>query len=120
MSGGKTSPTRARRERWRSAARLIRDLVRIRPRPFLIAVGGSSVFALCTVASAIVLRWVIDHVIDPRLRQGKVAVGTVLIGLGLVIGVGVVRAAGVVVRRTWAGIAHWRIAESLTGEVVDR
>ena len=77
-------------------------------------------FALCTVASAIVLRWVIDHVIDPRLRQGHVATGTVFIGLGLVVGVGVIRAAGVVVRRTWAGIAHWRIAETLTGQVVDR
>ena len=99
---------------------MIRELVRIHPRPFFIAVGGSSVFALCTVASAIVLRWVIDHVIDPRLRQGTVAIGTVAIGLGLVIGVGVIRAAGVVVRRTWAGIAHWRIAETLSCQVVDR
>ena len=77
-------------------------------------------FALCTVASAVVLRWVIDHVIDPRLRQGHVATGTVFIGLGLVIGVGVIRATGVVVRRTWAGIAHWRIAETLSGQVIDR
>ncbi len=120
MSGGNQASTRARRDRWRSAALLIRDLVRIHPRPFFIAVSGSSVFALCTVASAVVLRWIIDHVIDPRLRQGTVAVGTVVIGLGLVIAVGVIRAAGVVVRRTWAGIAHWRIAETLTGQVVDR
>jgi ATP-binding cassette subfamily B protein len=98
----------------------VRDLVRIHPRPFGIAVGGAAVFALCTVASAIVLRWVIDDVIDPRLRQGHVATGTVLTGLGFVIGVGVLRAAGVVVRRTWAGIAHWRIAETVSGQVVDR
>lgn len=120
MSGGKNTSTRTRRDRWRSAARLVRDLVRIHPRPFLIAVGGAAVFALCTVASAVVLRWVIDHVIDPRLRRGQVGVGAVFIGIALVIGVGVLRAAGVVVRRTWAGMAHWRIAETLTGQVVDR
>ncbi|MCU1389570.1 MAG: putative transporter permease/ATP-binding protein [Ilumatobacteraceae bacterium] len=120
MAGGPPPSTRARRDRWRSAARLIRDLVRIHPRPFVIAVTGSSVFALCTVASAIVLRWVIDHVIDPSLRQGHVGAGAVFAGMGLVIGVGIIRAAGVVVRRTWAGIAHWRIAETLNGEVVDR
>jgi len=94
--------------------------VRIHPRPFVIAVGGAALFALCTVASAVVLRWVIDHVVDPRLRQGHVAVGTVFVGIGLVIVVGLVRAAGVVVRRTWAGRAHWRIAESLTVQVLDR
>ncbi len=120
MSGGESTLARSRRERWRSAARLVRELVRIHPRPFLIAVGGASVFALCTVASAVVLRWVIDHVIDPRLRQGHVAIGTVFIGLGFVLAVGVIRAAGVVVRRTCAGIAHWRIAETLAGQVIDR
>ena len=120
MSGGKGSSSRSRLDRWRTAARLVRDLVRIHPRPFVIAVGGAALFALCTVASAVVLRWVIDHVVDPRLRQGHVAVGTVFVGIGLVIVVGLVRAAGVVVRRTWAGRAHWRIAESLTVQVLDR
>src|SRR3954467_11421012 len=120
MSGGKVHSSRSRLDRWRTAARLVRDLVRIHPRPFIIAVGGAAVFALCTVASAVVLRWVIDHVVDPRLRQGHVDVSTVLVGIGLVIIVGLVRAGGVVVRRTWAGRAHWRIAESLTVQVLDR
>lgn len=111
---------RSRLQRWREAARLIRNLVRIHPRPFVIAVAGAAVFATCTVASSVVLRWVIDHVIDPRLRRGHVDTTTVFAGIGLVIGVGVVRAGGVVVRRTWAGIARWRIAEKLSGEVVDR
>src|SRR5215207_2997011 len=120
MSGGSELVPRSRVERWRLAARLIRDLVRIHPRPFLVAVGGAAIFALCTVASAIVLRWVIDHVIEPRFRDGRVGVGTTIVGLTLVIVVGFVRAAGVVIRRTWAGRAHWRIAESLTVQVLDR
>lgn len=112
--------TRSRTNRWRSAARLVRDLVRIHPQPFFIAVGGAAVFALCTVGSSVVLRWVIDHVIDPRLRQGHVALGTVFTGLAFVIAVGIIRASGVVVRRTWAGRAHYRIAETLSGQVIDR
>jgi ATP-binding cassette, subfamily B, bacterial len=120
MSGGTTNVARSRLQRWREAARLVRNLVRIHPRPFVIAVAGAAVFATCTVASSVVLRWVIDHVIDPRLRRGHVDTTTVFAGIGLVIGVGLVRAVGVVVRRTWAGIARWRIAEKLTGEVVDR
>ena len=119
-----TEPTptssRSRADRWRTAARLVRDLVRVRPKPFLIAVSGASVFALCTVASSVVLRWIIDHVIDPRFRAGHVAASTVMIGLGLVVATGVVRAVGVVVRRTFAGVAHWRVAESLSGDVIDR
>ena len=110
----------SRLERWRTAARLIRNLVRIHPRPFMIAVSGAAVFALCTVASSIVIQWVIDHVIEPTFRDGSIKLGTVMTGLGLICAVGFVRAAGVVVRRTWAGIAHWRIAETLSGDVVDR
>ena len=64
------------------------DFFENRKLPFLIAVAGAAVFSLCTVASAIVLRWVIDHVVNPRLRDGHVAAGTVVTGLALVIGFG--------------------------------
>jgi ABC-type multidrug transport system fused ATPase/permease subunit len=120
MSGGTTTLPRSTRERWKVAARLVRDLVRFHPRPFIIAIAGATVYAVCTLSTAIVLQWLIDHVIDPSLRRGHVATGTVVSGLALVIGVGMIRAGGVVVRRTWAGRAHWRIAESLTVQVVDR
>ncbi|MEO6125166.1 MAG: ABC transporter ATP-binding protein [Ilumatobacteraceae bacterium] len=112
--------SQSRAERWRTAARLIRNLVKIHPRPFVIAVSGAAVFALCTVASSIAIQWVIDHVIEPTFATGDVRTGTVLSGIALIIGIGLIRAAGVVVRRTWAGIAHWRIAETLSGDVVDR
>ena len=110
---------RPRVERWRTAARLVRDLVRVHPKPFAVATAGAALFAVCTVASSVVLRWVIDHVIDPRFNDGHVAVSTVLTGVGLVVGIGLVRAVGVVVRRTFAGVAHWRIAETVSGQVVD-
>ena len=77
----------------------IRAMVRRQPKTFAVAVGGASVYALCTVASSIVIRWVIDHVIVPRFEEGEVAVATVVTGCALIIGVGVLRAIGVVVRR---------------------
>lgn len=120
MTAPNPPSSRSRAARWRSAARLVRDLVRVRPKPFFVAVSGAAVFAVCTVASSVVLRWTIDHVIDPRFRAGHVAASTVMAGLGFVVAIGVLRAVGVVVRRTFAGIAHWRVAESLSGDVIDR
>ena len=95
-------------------------MVRLHPRVFTIAVAGASVFALCTVASSFAVRWVIDNVILPRFEEGEVAVGTVVGGIALLIGIGVLRAAGVVVRRTFAGITQWRVAQTLTDGVIDR
>lgn len=95
-------------------------MVKREPKTFAIAVGGAFVYALCTVASSIVIRWVIDHVIVPRFEDGEVAVATVVTGCSLIIAVGVLRAIGVVVRRSFAGITQWRIAQGLGDDVVDQ
>src|SRR5215204_3230004 len=92
----------------------------LHPRLFAVAVAGASVFALCTVASSFAVRWVIDHVILPRFEEGSVATGTVVAGCSLIIGIGVVRAFGVIVRRSYAGMTQWRVAETLTNGVIDR
>jgi len=95
-------------------------MVRLHPRPFAISVSGAAVFALCTVASTYAVQWVTDRVILPRFDEGSVAAGTVAAGAALVIGIGLVRAAGVIVRRSWAGKAMWNIAGTLGESVVDR
>ncbi|MBI4934025.1 MAG: ABC transporter ATP-binding protein [Actinobacteria bacterium] len=102
------------------AFRLVRALLQHQKRTFFIAVGGASVFAACTVGSAIVVRKVIDDVITPRFEDGEVSVSTVVSVLGTLILLGLVRAVGVVVRRTWAGRTTWRVTERLSAEVVDR
>ena len=99
---------------------LLRGLLRHQKRTFFIAVGGASVFAACTVGSAAVVRWMIDDVITPRFNEGSVDTSTVVAVLGTLILLGVVRACGVVVRRTWAGRTNWRVTERLSGEVIDR
>jgi len=99
---------------------MLRALTRLHPKPFIVAVAGASVFALCTIASSVAVRWVTDNVIVPRFEDGEVAASTVLAGVGLIVAIGFVRAIGVVVRRTFAGIAMWRIARTLGEQVVDR
>lgn len=112
--------TDRRFDRARRGVGLVVSMVRLHPRLFAVAVAGATVFAVCTVASSFAVQWVVDRVILPRFDEGEVAVGTVLTGALLIIVIGVVRAAGVVVRRSFAGITQWRVAETLTRDVVDR
>ena len=104
---------------WRVAFGLIRQLLRGFNGLFAIAVAGASVFAACTVLSAEIVGQITDRLIRPRFDDGDVGAGTVALVLGALILVGIVRGAGVVVRRTWAGRTGWRIAERLTADVVD-
>ena len=99
---------------------MLRGMTSLHKRTFIIAVCGAAAFALCTVASSVAVQWVTDHVIVPRFEDGSVAAGTVAAGVALIIGIGLLRAAGVVVRRTWAGTTQWRVAGTLGEGVVDR
>lgn len=102
------------------AVRLVAVLTRRHRRPFFIAVAGAGVFAVCTVLSSVAIRRVVDNVLVPRFEEGSVGAATVMASLGLVIGIGLLRAAGVVVRRSFAGIAEWRAAQSLAGDLLKR
>lgn len=115
-----SSVSERRFARGRRYLAFVLELVSIHRTLFVIAVLGAAVFALFTVASSIVVEWVIDHVILPRFEEGSVATSTVVTGCVLIIGVGVLRATGVVVRRSFAGMAQWRVAETLTNRVSSR
>jgi ABC-type multidrug transport system fused ATPase/permease subunit len=95
-------------------------MVRLHPRYFFTAVAGAAVFAVCTVASTFAIRWAIDNVILPRFEEGDVAASAVVTAVVLIVSIGVVRAVGVVIRRSYAGITQWRVAETLTDGVIDR
>jgi len=84
------------------------------PRLFAIAVAGASLYAVCTVASSFGVAFLVDSVILPRFEEGHIDAGVYLVGSAIVIGIGVLRAFGVVVRRSFAGISNWRTVESLT------
>ena len=95
-------------------------MVALHPRPFALAVTGAAIFAMATVASSWALGRVTDDVIVPRFEEGDVAGGTVASGLGLVVGIGLVKAAGIILRRVSATIAGARIQATLRKRVVRR
>lgn len=75
---------------------------------------------MCTVLSSVAIRRVVDNVLVPRFEEGHVGSATVAASLALVVGIGVLRAAGVVVRRSYAGIAEWRSAQTLASDLLRR
>jgi ATP-binding cassette subfamily B protein len=95
-------------------------MLSLHPKSFGLSFSGAGVFALATVASSFAIRWVIDNVILPRFDEGEVGVGAVVTGVVMIIGIGVVRAVGVVFRRAFASAGMWQVAETYTNQVVDR
>ncbi|MEO8363019.1 MAG: ABC transporter ATP-binding protein, partial [Ilumatobacteraceae bacterium] len=108
------------KSRLQSAYRLLSALVRVHPPLFITAVSGATLFGLCTVASALGVRWMVDRVILPRFNEGETDTRALLIGGVLVIGIGLLRAVGVVLRRGFAGASSWRTAESISIDVLRR
>jgi ABC-type multidrug transport system fused ATPase/permease subunit len=102
------------RSRLRVGFALVRDLLRFHPRIFAIAVGGASIYAVCTVASSFGVAYLVDQVILPRFETAKIDAGVYFSGAAIVIGIGLLRAFGVVVRRSYAGISNWRTVESIS------
>ena len=80
---------------------------------FFIAVGGAAVFAVATVLSSYGVQLLIDDVILPAFERGGVDFGTWAAVSGVVVAIGLVRAIGVVVRRTYAGVANQSTAKTI-------
>lgn len=105
--------------RLKEAAQLLRRVIVFHPKLFTIAVTGAAVFAVCTVASSVGLRWMIDKVILVRFERGEIDVSALIFGSIIVVGIGILRAIGVVIRRSYAGKTEWRTCESITDRVID-
>jgi ATP-binding cassette, subfamily B, bacterial len=86
----------------RQGFRIIGRSVRMTPVPFTIAVIGSAVYATMTVASALVFGWVTDEVILPAFDTGATTRALLVLASAVIIGVAVLKAAGIVTRRIGA------------------
>ncbi len=85
----------------RDGARLIGRFIRMHPMAFTIAVLGSATYAGAIIVSSVVIGWVTDNVIIPILDQGEDAELLTLAAV-VIVAVAVVKAFGIVVRRTGA------------------
>ena len=93
----------------RRGLRQLGRAIKEQPKIFGIALAGSSVFGLMTVASAYVLGAVTDRVVLPAFKAGHATTGALVGGAAAIIGVAVVKAAGITVRRTFAGTMQFRL-----------
>ncbi len=83
--------------------------IRHEPLIFTIAIVGSAVFGAATVATSIVIGQVTDRVIVPAFREGRPATGSLVAAAVAIIAVGTIKAAGIVVRRYFAGVWMQRL-----------
>lgn len=99
--------------------RVIWSYIKLHPGPFTIAVVAAGTFAGATVASAVVLGRVTDEIIVPAFEGGGVPRGSLLWGVSLVLGVALLRAGAIVLRRFFAGLHTARVQRSLRTRVID-
>ncbi|HEU4539592.1 MAG TPA: ABC transporter ATP-binding protein [Jiangellaceae bacterium] len=78
--------------------------IRHEPLVFTIAILGSAVFGAATVFTSIVIGQVTDRVIVPAFQEGRAATGALVAATVAIVGVGTVKAAGIAVRRYYAGL----------------
>jgi ATP-binding cassette, subfamily B, bacterial len=76
---------------------------------FALSTVGSALFGLLTVADAWALGWSTDHVIVPAFEDGDIGANMLLAVLAIFLGIALLRAAGIVARRLFAGIMQYRM-----------
>ncbi len=91
-----------RRGMLRRGFALLGRAVRTQPKDFAIAVSGAILFAMGILAQAIVLGWVTDDVVVPTIGTGEVSPLLLAAAFGVLLGVGVAKSLGIILRRVWA------------------
>jgi ABC-type multidrug transport system fused ATPase/permease subunit len=76
--------------------------LRSRPRDAAVSIAGSVLFAAAVLASAVVLGRVTDRVVAPALKAGESSAAALAAAAAAIVGVGVAKSLGIVLRRVWA------------------
>jgi ATP-binding cassette, subfamily B, bacterial len=113
-------PTDPGRSLVRRGGVVIGHTLRGAPRAFTLGIGGASVYAAMTVAASLVLGWVTDEVILPAFATGEVDRGALALGVGLIVGVALLKATGVVARRLGAYVGQYTLQATFRRRVTRR
>ena len=89
--------------------RVLGVAIREEPWIFTVAVIGSALYGVTTVASATVLGRVTDGVVLPAFHDGRIGYGALVAGVAAIIAVAVLKVVGIVSRRVLAGIMQYRL-----------
>jgi len=98
---------------------LVRRFIGARPGAFALAVAGAIVYASAIVASALVVGRVTDDLIIPVLGGGEPLGSRWLGGVLLIAGVAAYKAAGITLRRIFAGWLQGRTQADLRYHLID-
>ncbi len=93
----------------RRGLRVVGVAVRGAPRPFAVGMTGAALFAGMTVAASLVLGWVTDEVLLPQFATGELDGGLLALAVVAIVGVGLLKATGVVGRRLGAYYAQFAL-----------
>src|SRR2546422_2423883 len=93
--------------------------VRMHPRPFLVSVAGSLVFAVSSVLLTTALGRATDQVLKPSF-SGPVPASSIWLAVLALMTFGVGRALGIMFRRYYSGVAGERVMATLRNRVADR
>jgi ABC-type multidrug transport system fused ATPase/permease subunit len=102
----------------RDGSRLIWRFVKGHPAAFALAVFGAAIFAGAIIASARVIGWVTDNVIIPVLDGGEDPSGLLLPAAALIVGVSIVKALGIVLRRSAAGWLQFATRQDVRNQLL--
>ncbi len=113
-----TEASSGRAEVLRAGWRIVTDAARLHPWPMAVSVVGATVFALMSIAAAIVQGKVTDDVVVPAFVPGgtRPALTGAIVAI---IGVALLKALGVMVRRYFAAMTVARMQRSLRDRLVD-
>ncbi len=93
----------------RRGLRVLWISVREEPRIFAVSAVGSALFGLMTVATAFVFGAVAGRVIVPAFDSGDVTVSALAFASAAILGVAVLKVAGILGRRLAAGVMQFRL-----------
>src|SRR6478736_6734470 len=99
--------------------RLVVAYVRMHPKPFLVSVAGSLVFAVSSVLLTTALGRATDQVLKPSF-SGPVPASSIWLAVLALMTFGVGRALGIMFRRYYSGVAGERVMATLRNRVADR
>ncbi len=101
----------------REGFRIIGRALRNEPLTLGLAIVGSAVYGLMTVATAAVIGRVTDEVVVPAFEEGRTTSGALWLASLAIVGAAVFKAAGIVVRRYFAGLGQYRLNARYRREV---
>jgi ATP-binding cassette subfamily B protein len=119
MAVATQSDVTPQRALFRRGARLVTAYVRMHPRPFLISVAGSFLFAISSILLTTALGKATDQVLKPSFTA-PVPARSVWLAVLVLMTFGCGRALGIMVRRYYSGVAGERVMATLRNRVADR